>query len=48
MSLHETQLNQALRAFRQNPTPALASSIKRLRNAITRERRERKKGVSYA
>lgn len=33
----ERQLSQALRAFRQNPTPPLAASIKRLAGVIKRE-----------
>lgn len=39
---HQAQLAQALRAFKQNPTPALANSIARLQAAIKYQSRSSK------
>jgi hypothetical protein len=41
LPLHQAQLTQALKAFKQNPTPSLASSIKRLQASIKYQQRNK-------
>ncbi len=39
---HQRHLEQALKAFFQNPTPSLAAAIERLRSAIRYQKRANK------